>query len=452
MSDFEGKSVVVVGLGVSGFAAARALISLGARVRVTEAASSQTLAERARSLASMGAEVEIGGHEMDRLEADVAVVSPGIPPGAGVVRALAESGAQVISEIELAYRLGKCDFLAVTGTNGKTTTTTLLADMLREAGIASMAAGNIGTPLADAVGSVPPHGAIAVEVSSFQLDGINSFHPRVAVILNVAEDHTDWHGDFSSYLAAKARVTENQNADDVLVVNAADDKTVSIGNRSRARVVAFSTAPTGTGAHLEDEMIVWRGRRVARCDDVALTGVAGMEDALAAATAALEYGVPPEAVERALRAFRPLPHRLQVVAEIDGVTYIDDSKATNPHATMAAVRGLSDVVLIARGRSKGMDLAPLASLVPLVKAAVAIGEARHDLVQLFDRLVPTDAVDSMQTAVEVARARSNGKGSVLLSPACASLDMYPSYVARGEDFARAVRALTADEGSAGGNP
>jgi UDP-N-acetylmuramoylalanine--D-glutamate ligase len=449
---WSGKRVLVVGLGVSGLAAARALLSLGAKVSVTEMSASVEVTERADSLRRDGAEVEVGGHDLVERDFDAAVLSPGIPLLSPVVTALQRRAVKVLSEVELAYSVASCDFLAVTGTNGKTTTTTLLADILRAGDVQSIAAGNIGHPLVDAALSIPAEGAIAVEVSSFQLATIETFRPRVAAVLNVAEDHTDWHGSFESYAGAKGRITENQKSDDVLVYNLEDHHAVAIAASSSARTVPFSTlgAPA-TGIGLHDGTIVYLGQELMAANDIPLAGEAGLEDCMAAAAIALEYGVDPSAVTSAIRAFRPLPHRLQIVAEADGVTYIDDSKATNPHATVAAVKGLHDVVLIAGGRSKGIDLAPLTGAVPPVRAVVAMGEARDEIAALFEGLVPVDVVDSMDEAVARAVERSNGKGSVLLSPGCASLDMFTGYAARGEAFVTAVKNLMGQNGGSDGD-
>ena len=442
MSEFAGKRVLVVGLGVSGFAAARALLALDAKVRVTEASDEQNIRMRAEALRVEGADVETGGHDLEMLGADLAVLSPGIPPSSMIVKALEREGVRSISEVELAFRLARCDFLAVTGTNGKTTTVSLLAAMLKEGGIPSVAAGNIGLPLVEAVFSVPDEGAIALEVSSFQLAAIERFAPRVSVVLNIAEDHTDWHGTTTAYAAAKARIVENQGASDVFLPNAGDPRAMEIAAAARARVVPFSTsALPGGGIGVADGRVMWRGSEVVTVDDIPLVGTPGIEDAVAAAGAALEYGVETHAVARAIKGFRPLAHRLQVVAETDGVTYIDDSKATNPHATLAAVDGLTDVILIAGGRSKGMDLSELARTVPPVRAVVALGEAADEVSRVFEPHVNVERAVDMRDAVLRARRLADSRGSVLLSPGCASLDMYESYAARGEAFATAVRDL-----------
>lgn len=446
--NWAGRRVLVVGLGVSGFAAARALVELDAKVRVTEGSSNEVIEGRASLLRELGADVETGGHELGALDADVAIVSPGIPPTASIVSALRDARVRLMSEVELAYQLASCDFLAVTGTNGKTTTTSLLASMLDEAGIPSLAAGNIGDPLVDAALSIPEDGAIAVEVSSFQLATIDTFRPRVAVILNVAEDHTDWHGTYDDYAAAKARIFENQRGDDIALVNVDDEGAARLSESVSARLVPFSGAriPEG-GAGVDEGNIVVLDKKVASIEDVTLPGAAGIEDSVAAAAAASLYGVEAEAIVASLRSFQPLAHRLQPVATVDGVAYIDDSKATNPHATVSALQGMKDVVLIAGGRSKGIDLTPLADVTSRLRAVIALGEARDELARVLGDLVEVIPVDSMRDAVALAQRKADGRGSVLLSPACASLDMYSSYAARGKDFSDEVSALSSQERS-----
>jgi UDP-N-acetylmuramoylalanine--D-glutamate ligase len=441
MRSFAGRRVLVVGLGASGFSAAKALVEQDAKVRVTELNETPATLERAEVLRREGVEVEMGEHDLDRLDVDLAILSPGIPPSAPIIRAIRGERIDVWSEVELAYRLARCDFLAVTGTNGKTTTTAMLGAILAEAGITSAAAGNIGWPLIEAIAAVPEGGAIAVEVSSFQLAATEAFRPRVAVVLNIAEDHTDWHGSIDEYAAAKARIVANQTAEDAFLPNASDERVMAIASMTAARVVPFSssTYPDG-GIGVQAGFIVRDGVRLLAVDDVPIPGGAGLEDAVAAVGAALEYGVDPRAIARAVKSFRPLAHRLEVVARAEGISYIDDSKATNPHATLTAVRGLHDVVLIAGGRSKGVDLKPLAGTVPPVVAVVALGEARDAVAQVFEGIAPVEVVDTMAHAVRAARSKAKPGGSVLLSPGCASLDMYESYSARGEDFARCVRA------------
>ncbi|HEX2240807.1 MAG TPA: UDP-N-acetylmuramoyl-L-alanine--D-glutamate ligase [Actinomycetota bacterium] len=443
MSYFAGKRTLVVGLGDSGYAAASALVDLEAKVRVTDSSDDVARRSRAEQLRARGAEVELGGHDLEAVDADLAILSPGVPLHAPIVAALRAAGVEVMGELELAYRLARAEVVAVTGTNGKTTTTTLLTRMLVEGGRSAVAAGNIGVPAVDAAVTAPADGVLVLEVSSFQLATIQTFRAHVAVLLNLAEDHTDWHETFDAYRAAKARIVENQGSSDVFVFNAEDDAAGAIADHAPGRLVPFSIRSTpDTGIGLSDDSVLWRGRVVARRQDIALPGTAGLEDSLAAAAAALEYGIEPDAVVRALRDFRPLPHRLETVAEIDGVAYIDDSKATNPHATLTAVAGFEDVVLIAGGRAKGMDLSVLSAAVPPVRAVVAIGEAKSAVEEVFSDLVPVEIATTMDDAVTRAHRLAGGRGSVLLSPGCASLDMYDNYAQRGEEFARAVKRLT----------
>ncbi|MFN2595015.1 MAG: UDP-N-acetylmuramoyl-L-alanine--D-glutamate ligase [Actinomycetota bacterium] len=439
------KRVLVCGLGVSGRAAALALLKRGVRVTVVDDSDSERVRRTATELVKAGADVLDGEHP-DVEDFDLAILSPGIPPRSLIVHRLNDAGVEAWSEVELAYVLADCDFLAVTGTNGKTTTTSLLAAVLAEAGVDSLAAGNIGTPLIEAIEQVGVGGALVVEVSSFQLATIHTFRPVVGVILNVAEDHTDWHGSFDAYAAAKGRISENQLPGDKLIYNTDDEVAAALAAAAPSTTIPFSAIsapPEGVG--IDGDALVSKGARILDVTDISLPGRPGLEDVCAATAAALAYGIDASSIQRAVESFRPLRHRLQTIAVTDQISFIDDSKATNPHAARAAVRDLQDVVLIAGGRSKGIDLQVMADTVPPVIAVVAIGEAQDEIEKVFSGLVPVERAASMQVAVERAWKRSVPGGSVLLSPGCASLDMYESYAERGEDFARAVRALLASD-------
>jgi UDP-N-acetylmuramoylalanine--D-glutamate ligase len=334
----------------------------------------------------------------------------------------------------------------VTGTNGKTTTTSLLATMLQEGGFKSCPAGNIGWPLIEAIDSVPDDGAIVVEVSSFQLESTKSFRPTVAVLLNISDDHLDWHGSFDNYARAKARIVMNQGPEDLFVYNVDDAIATRIAGSAPSTTVPFSGRhPVDGGVGVDRNRLVYRGRDLMAVARMPLRGIPGRENTAAAASAALGYGVDAEAVVRAIEAFQPLRHRLEIVGDLGGVTFIDDSKATNPHATLAAVQGLTDVVLIAGGRSKGIDLRPLASTVPPVRAVIVMGEAGAEIEAIFSGRIPVARAASMAEAVPMAHSQSVSGGSVLLSPGCASLDMFESYAARGDAFARAVAKLMEGE-------
>lgn len=442
MMNVAGKRFIVVGLGASGEAAASFLRDRGAEVWVTEAKSTPSIEERAERLRDRGVAVETGGHSFHDVSAHVAVISPGIPPSAPILEHLRQAGVKIIGEIELAAGFISVPIIAITGTNGKTTTTALVAKMVEESGRPTMAAGNIGTPLIEASRLTSQDAVVAAEVSSFQLWSIDTFRPRVAVMLNIAEDHMDWHGSLEVYAQAKARIFENQTTEDVLVYNADDRRIADLAEATRSRKVPFSsTRSMPEGIAVDADAVVWRGTRLFSTHDIPMAGAAGVEDALAAAAAVLEFGIEADAVARGLKSFEPLPHRSQIVARHEGITFIDDSKATNPHATLAAVRGLENVVLIAGGRSKGIDLGVLIDTVPPVVAVIALGEAQEELERVFAHSVPVERARDMDDAVRRAYARTSSRGSVLLAPACASLDMYESYAARGRAFVQAVNDL-----------
>lgn len=486
MRSLEGiRRAAVLGLGRSGMAAASALSEEGIAVRAADEAATPALSSRARALEASGAEVRLGplsARDASWLldDVDLLVPSPGVPPASRVLEEAMARGIPVWSEIELGWRFllagGSAaapagPVVAVTGTNGKTTTTSLVAAMLEADGIVAVAAGNIGTPLTDAARKLPPGAVLVCEVSSFQLAFIETFRPRVAAVLNVADDHYDWHGTPAGYLTAKARITERQEASDLLVVRAGDPGCASIASGSAARLAAFGlgspadvraqlTRDAGRTPHVAagldgEEVVVETERGGAarvRCADIRLIRTGGphnIENVLAAATAALELGAGREAVARALAAFAGLPHRTTLVAEWNGVRYVDDSKATNPHATLRALAGLRDVVLIAGGRSKGMDLSALAGGGDRLIGVVVMGEAAGQLEAVFGAKVLGRAGD-VEHAVAIAAAAAHPGETVLLSPACSSLDQYSSYAERGERFAGAVRALAASDAGGGG--
>jgi UDP-N-acetylmuramoylalanine--D-glutamate ligase len=444
---FAGQTVLVVGYGASGRAAVRVLLDEGARVRVSEARPADRLAE----LPPPEVELHGGGHRPAHLEgASLVVTSPGVPEHAPVLRWARRRRVPVWSELELGARLCQVPYVAVTGTNGKTTTVEMVAAAMRAAGLRARACGNVGYPFSLAVRD--PVDALAVEASSFQLRFHETLHPRVSVLLNLAPDHLDWHGSFRAYARAKARIFLRQGPDDVHVGNRDDPRAARVSRRAPCRVRWFGWGSPGPG-----EVGVVEGRVVARLDGgheldlgrPASGSRAFVLDAAAAAAAALAFGLPPEAVRRAVEAFVPLPHRGEVVAEVGGVRFVDDSKATNPHAALAALEGLSDVVLVAGGTAKGVDLSPLASAAPSLRAVVAIGEAAPALAEVFAGLVPVTRARSMEEAVEAAHAAAAGRGVVLLAPACASQDMFADYADRGERFARAARALAARSAAPG---
>jgi UDP-N-acetylmuramoylalanine--D-glutamate ligase len=433
---------LVVGMGRSGEAVASHLLARGWRVVAVDDAPGPAGRERARVL---GVELVEGPDEdaLQRLvgEADLIATSPGVPVRHPVFRVAAERSVPVLGEIELAWRDIDRPVVAVTGTNGKTTVTTLIARMLVESGVAAIAAGNIGLPLSSAVGREVD--VVVAEVSSFQLQFVDGFRPAVAVWLNLAADHLDWHPDVDAYAAAKARIWERQKDDDVAVVNADDPVVMAAAASAPARVVTFGL---GRSERVPEWSVIGKMLRgpvgvVVGVDELPRAQPHDLANALAAAAAASAVGATVEGMRAALLGFEGLPHRLELVAVSHGVKWYDDSKATNPHAAAAAVAGFASVVLIAGGRNKGLDLSALAGAAGPVRSVIAIGEAADDVSRAFEGVRPVRLASSMDEAVRLAADEAQPGDVVLLAPGCASFDWYESYAQRGDDFARAVRSL-----------
>ena len=433
---------LLVGLGASGEAVARHLLARGWTVVAVDDTPGEAGRGHARRLGVELVEAPFP-ERLDRLVAgaDMVVPSPGVPASHPVFGLAAGRGVPVRVEVELAWRATDLPMVAVTGTNGKTTVTTLVTRMLEESGVAAVAGGNIGLPLCDAVESDVD--VVVAEVSSFQLQFVEAFRPAVAVWLNLAQDHLDWHPDLASYVAAKARIWEHQDASDVAVVNAEDQVVMAAAEAAPSAVVTFGLGEVG-GAGAGDYSVVDGMLRAPAGDLLPVAALPralphDVSNALAAAAAALAAGATVEGVRAALAGFGGLPHRLTLVAENGGVRWYDDSKATNPHAAVAAVCGFESVVLVAGGRNKGLDLRPLAAAADRVRAVVAIGEAAPEVGAAFAGVRPVRVAESMDAAVRLAAAEASAGDAVLLSPGCASFDWYSSYAARGDDFARAVR-------------
>jgi UDP-N-acetylmuramoylalanine--D-glutamate ligase len=429
---------VVVGLGVAGEAAARQLARRGWAVVVVEDRPGAATRARAGALAPLGVEVvDVPDRAvLDVLvdAADLLVPSPPVTPGhPATVRAL-DRGTPVWTEFELAARWSSVPLVAVTGTNGKTTVTTLVTDMLAASGRRTVAAGNNELPLVDALDR-PGLEVVVVEASSFRLLFSEHFHPRVATWLNLADDHLDWHGTREDYGAAKARIWANHGDGDTAVANAGDPAVMAAAARLRPPAVTFGTA--GADWHVDGDRLCGPGGAF-DVGDLPRTLPHDLTNALAALATALPAGATPEGAALALREFRGLPHRLSLVGEHDGVAWYDDSKATDPAAALTAVRSFRSVVLVAGGRNKGLDLSALAQESARLRAVVAIGEAAPELARAFAGTVPVTEAASMDEAVAGAARAARPGDTVVLSPGCASHDWYRDYGERGDDFARAV--------------
>jgi UDP-N-acetylmuramoylalanine--D-glutamate ligase len=442
---------LVVGLGVSGAAIATALRERGHGVLVMDDEPGEAAHARGEELQAAGIKV-LERPDAMRLAMLVAgtgmvVPSPGVPPRHPVFPLARERNIPIVGEVELASRWTDKPIVAVTGTNGKTTVTGLITDMLVASGTAAVAAGNIGVPLVEAVAG--PAEVLVVEVSSFQLELTDRFHPAVAVWLNLAPDHLDWHPDLASYGRAKARIWARQTGNDTAVVNADDAGVMRWASDAPGRVVTFGLE--GAGFTVVDGMLrTGAGGELLPVSSLQRALPHDVANALAASAAALVAGASIDGVRDALRRWEGFPHRVTLVGDAGGVQWYDDSKATNPHAALAALRGFESVVLVAGGRNKGLDLSVLAGAAERVRAVVAIGEAAPEVAAAFDGVRPVTVAASMDEAVRAALAAARPGDSVLLSPGCASFDWYRSYAERGDDFARAVRARTAGTAGPGG--
>jgi len=448
--------VLVVGLGVSGAAAAHALAAAGADVRAVETGRGDAVEERVSAATDDGVEVVRGTVAPNSLvrDRDLVVVSPGVAPSHAVLRAAADAGVEVQSEPELAWRLsgGRTRVVAVTGTNGKTTTTELLAACLD-----APAAGNIGTPLTALLASALPPPLVVAELSSFQLWYTSSLAPAVALVLNLAPDHLDWHGSFVAYAAAKARIWRAQGPEDLAVVNADDAEAAGlpVAHPVPGRLAHFSVGgAAGADAVVRDGMVWWRAPDgdpvpVVCVDELGLRGPHNLANVCAAVTAAVAAGADPAMLAAPLRAFRAGGHRMETVAVRDGVRWVDDSKATNPHAAAAALASYDAVVWIAGGLNKGLAFDGLAPLLPgRVRATVTVGSSGPALAAVARSAgVPVVEAGTVAAAVPAAAALARPGDVVLLAPACASMDQFRDYADRGEAFRAAVAAL--DAGTAG---
>jgi UDP-N-acetylmuramoylalanine--D-glutamate ligase len=439
--------LLVLGAAVSGSAAARLGKRLGYSVTVYD-----QRANAGPALMGEGIGVVTGRWDPDLLAGiGLVVASPGVPLRAAPITDAREAGVPVWSEVEFGWRhlsepSPRSNLVAITGTNGKTTTTEAVAAMLSASGISAAAVGNIGTPLSAV--TEDPYQALAVEVSSFQLDLTEAFHPPTAVLLNIAPDHLDWHPSYPAYVAAKAKIFANQEAKDLLVYDADDPGVAPVAARApgRRHPVSGRERPTGGSGPAAGSLHL-PGISVP-LDALWARDPALVVDVTAAAVAAIDRGALPEAVADVSRRFRPGPHRREVVGESAGVVFVNDSKATNPHAALAAIDSFASVVLIAGGLAKGLDISPLA-MAANVRFVIAVGSAAEVLVAAAEPGRAAEA-GSMDEAVAIAMRVARPGDTVLLAPGCASFDMFDDYAARGDAFASAVRASINDDRTVGG--
>jgi UDP-N-acetylmuramoylalanine--D-glutamate ligase len=446
--DVAGLRVGVVGAARSGVGCARLLTGAGAAVVVGDAKPEVELdAECVRQIAETGAELHPSLTGLARFgPLDMLVVSPGVPVDAPVAAEARKAGLQVLGEVELAYRFSRAPVIAVTGTNAKGTTCTLLGDMLNEGGVKARVCGNIGDPFSGAVAEGEPFDLYVVEVSSFQLETIDTLRPWIALLLNIEPDHLDRHRSFEDYLAAKARLFENQTPSDWAILRGGDSNVARAAASGRSRRILFSaTSPDGQG-RLENASLVVDVRNgpvhVCTTDDLVRPGRPYIESVLAASAAALLVGVGPECLLRAIRGHKLPDHVLEAVCEAYGVTFINSSKATNPAAARADIESVEGPLLvIAGGLEKNADFADFASLLrQRAKAAFLIGECAGRIAKAAVG-VPVTHCSTLDEAVEEAFRTATRGDTVMLAPACASLDMFPNYRVRGDRFREIAQQL-----------
>jgi UDP-N-acetylmuramoylalanine--D-glutamate ligase len=452
------ERVLIIGLGKSGRSSVRVLTGLGSKIWATDEGSEDNLAPALAELKKLNATF-VSPSKIDEIvgELDAAVLSPGVPLNSPLVRRVQAARVSVYSEIELAFRLCKAPIIALTGTKGKTTTTALVGHILRGANKKARVGGNIGNPLIEEVISAEPTDWVVAEVSSFQLESIRSFKPKISAIINISPDHLDRYFSMDEYAEAKFRIFANQNAGDTFVGNLDDERigTLAEGEgavRVKCRALWYSREPhrNSTLYLRNNEKVVYapptgdpRPIDIMNVDEIPLLGEHNVDNVMAATLMALSAGVPPKKIRDSVMSFTALPHRLTEVDEIGGVRYIDDSKATNPGSVIAALRTFDDghIVLIAGGKAKGTDFTDFGKAVSSrTRAVVLIGAAADEMASVIRRSKVVRA-DTMQHAVEAAADLAKPGDVVLLSPGCASFDMFESAEARGDAFVAAVKRL-----------
>jgi UDP-N-acetylmuramoylalanine--D-glutamate ligase len=443
--DLRGKKVMVLGLARTGRATARFLVEEGAIVLVSDLRAPADLQTELNALAGLSIQYHLGSEDLNWLEGvDMVVPSPGVPMSNLFLQEAGQRGVEIISEIELAYRARSLPLIAITGTNGKSTTTTLIGEILKANGTKTFVGGNLGIPL---IGCAPDNWDWGVvEVSSFQLEWVKGFRPRIAVLLNISEDHLDRYPDLVAYAAAKQRIFAAQHEEDIAILNRDDPRVWPMRQQLRSRVVSIGFCEVRNGVFAERDAIVWRdghGEERFLLAAVKIKGVHNIENMMAAIAATKAVGVGQEVIQKILDSFPGLEHRLEFVREKDGIRYFNDSKGTNVGAVEKSLASFSEpVILIAGGVDKGGDYGPLQHCIrQRVRRLVLFGAAKDIIATALGHLTETVIVTDLATAVGDAAAHAQRGDVVLLSPACSSFDMFRNYDERGKTFKSLVHAL-----------
>jgi UDP-N-acetylmuramoylalanine--D-glutamate ligase len=449
--ELKNKRVLVVGLGKSGIAAAHFLRARGARVTVSDSRSAAALRAEIPALLEAGIMVEAGGHGLLTFRRqDLIVVSPGVPLETPEIAQAMQFGTPVIGELELASRFLGGNVVAITGSNGKTTTTTLAGKIFADAGLPTLVGGNIGLPVIELIDESKPETWSVLEVSSFQLETTFEFKPKIALVLNITPDHLDRHKTFERYQAAKAKITEQQTPDDYLVLNAEDVPTQMVAAKTKAQIYWFSAArQIKQGAFVHGESVFWLAKEGGKPEpvlplvEIPLRGAHNVENVLAAVCAAKLAGIKSESIRASVASFHAVEHRLELVRTLKGVEYFNDSKATNVDATLKALASFQGGIhLILGGKDKNSDYTLLAPLVrERVKTVYTIGSAAEKIERELAGVVKIEQAQTLANAVELASAAATEGDTVLLAPACSSFDQFDNYEHRGRVFRECVLRL-----------
>jgi UDP-N-acetylmuramoylalanine--D-glutamate ligase len=444
----RGRNIGIIGMARSGLAAALLTARFGGHPFVSDSGSGEKLADAIAKLKAVEIPFETGGHSERLLDCDYLILSPGVPLSVGIIKTARERGIPCFSEVEFASWVCKARIVAVTGSNGKTTTTTLLGAIFKNAGFATEVCGNIGRPFSDIADSLADNGVAVVEISSYQLETIADLRPKVAMILNLQPDHLDRHGSFEAYKKAKYRIAENQRESDFLITNIGDPETDPAAIESAATRLTFSIAPrNGADTFIEEGWLYVKvsgeALRIAAVDEIRIKGRHNLQNAAAAALAASLFDISTNRIASTLRNFAGVEHRQEPVGAVAGVQFINDSKATNVDATIVALQSMTTpVFLICGGRDKGFPYTPwIKAGKDKIKGLVAIGEAKEKIFAELGKHFSTQFADTLEAAVLKAFEQAEPGDTVLLSPGCASFDMFDNFEARGRAFKDAVAGL-----------
>ena len=447
--DLKNKKVLVVGLGATGKSTSLFLKEKGAKLTVSEMRSEEELLPTLQRLKSLDIAVETGEHRLETfLAADLIVVSPGVPLAIPPLKAAAERGVKIVSEIELASQYIETPIIAVTGTNGKTTTVNLIAEIFKASGKRIFLGGNIGTPLIEYVLHQRQDDYIIAEISSFQLEGIQGFKPYISVLLNIQHDHLDRYSSYEEYITAKARIFMNQSNQEYAILNADDTEIQRLSSSINASILHFSCGKEVTpGIYCRDHLLYLNngtGQTRFTLGNLHLKGTHNLHNIMAAAITSKLCGCPPEKIKQVIENFKGLPHRLEFLKESHKIKFYNDSKATNVGSVIRALEALAPpLILIAGGKDKGGDYHPLIPLIKeKTKVLILLGEAKEKMHQALKTSTSTFLVDTLEEAVKRALKQASPGDTILLSPACSSFDMFQNYKERGDAFKELVNTLT----------